>query len=212
MFPQVRHKTLHLWGTVKHMHTISINLYTFGELAPKVQQKVIGRQRYINVDDAYWYEPIIEDWTEELEQRGFEQVKILFSGFGSQGDGACFTATVNIEQFLHAHSMQRCFREVISATKRGLVWVTMRHTYRYYFATSTDVQIQYDGDQDIDDALERLQRIIEDARAKLGNAIYKALEDEFFHETSDQAVQDTLVLNEYTYLSDGTRFRMPVPA
>jgi hypothetical protein len=38
------------------------------------------------------------------------------------------------------------------------------------------------------------------------------LEDEFFHQISDEAVQDTLVANEYTYLSDGTRFRMPVPS
>jgi hypothetical protein len=194
------------------MQTVSINLSTFEELAPEVQKKVVERERYINVDDAYWYEPIIEDWTEELERRGFEQAKILFSGFGSQGDGACFTATVNIEQFLYGFRLQRRFRAVIGAAKRALLWVTIRHTYRYYFAASTDVLIQYDGDQDLDDAVERLQQAIEDARKKLGNAIYQALEDEFLYQTSDAAVQDTLVLNEYTYLSDGTRFRMPVPA
>ena len=69
------------------MHTISINLYTFEELAPEVQRTVIERERYFNVDDSWWYKPIIEDWTAQLEQHGFEQVKILFSGFGSQGDG-----------------------------------------------------------------------------------------------------------------------------
>jgi hypothetical protein len=194
------------------MQTISINLYTFGELAPEVQKKVVERERSINVDDSFWYEPIIEDNTEQLEQLGFEQVKIWFTGFGSQGDGACFTATVNIEQFLSARGLDGTFPEVINAAKHALLWVTIRHTYRYYFATSTDVQIQYDGDQDIDDALERLRRIIEDARAKLGNTIYKALEEEFFHEISNEAVQDTLILDEYTYLSDGTRFRVPAPA
>ena len=54
------------------MHTISINLYTFGELAPEVQKKVVERERYLNVDDSFWYESIIEDWTEQLERRGFE--------------------------------------------------------------------------------------------------------------------------------------------
>jgi hypothetical protein len=56
------------------MHTISINLYTFEELAPAVQKKVVERERYLNVDDSYWYEPIIEDYTEALEKLGFEQV------------------------------------------------------------------------------------------------------------------------------------------
>jgi hypothetical protein len=194
------------------MHTLSINLYTFEELAPEVQKKVIERERYINVDTSFWYEPIIEDWTEELERRGFEQVKILFSGFGSQGDGACFTATVNIEQFLRGRGLQRLYRDVISAAKQGLLWITIRHTYRYYFATSTDVVIQYDGDQDIDDAVERLRRIIEEARKAWGNAIYRELEEAFSAEISNEAVQDTLIANEYTYLSDGTRFRVPVPA
>jgi hypothetical protein len=194
------------------MHTISINLYTFEELAPEVQKKVVERERYINVDDAYWYEPIIEDWTKELERRGFEQAKILFSGFGSQGDGACFTATVNIEQFLHAHGLQRRFRAMIQAAKRAQLWATLCHSYRYYFATSTDVCLQYDGDQDIDDALERLQQVLEDTRKILGNALYKELEDEFYSQISHDAVQDTLMANEYTYLSDGRDLQRPVPA
>src|SRR5919202_1250224 len=87
------------------MHTISLTLYTFEELAPEVQKKVVERERYINVDDAYWYELIIEDWTEELERRGFEQVKILFSGFGSQGDGACFETRINIAAYLASHHL-----------------------------------------------------------------------------------------------------------
>jgi hypothetical protein len=53
---------------------------------------MVEREPFINVEDAYWYEPIIEDWTEQLEQLGFEQVKMLFSGVGSQRDSACFEA------------------------------------------------------------------------------------------------------------------------
>jgi len=194
------------------MDTISVNLYTFGELTPEVQKQVIERERYINVETSFWYEPIIEDWTEQLEKFGFEQVKILFSGFGCQGDGACFTATVNITKILKARGLEKSFPEVLGASKQSLLWITLRHTYRYYFATSTDVVIQYDGDQDIDGELERVERVIEDARKTWGNVIYSALEDEFYHQISAQAVQDTLIANEYTYLSDGRRFQMPVPA
>ena len=56
---------------------------------------VLWRQPSRPVEGAYRYEPIIEDWTEELEQRGLEQTKIWFTGFGAQGDGACFEARIN---------------------------------------------------------------------------------------------------------------------
>ena len=41
-----------------------------------------------------WYEPIIEDWKEKLDKFGFKDARIMFSGFGSQGDGACFEARI----------------------------------------------------------------------------------------------------------------------
>lgn len=118
-------------GVATIMQTIVLHLYSFEELAPQVQQQVIERERSINVDDGYWYEPIIEEWTEELQHRGFEQVEILFTGFGSQGDGACFTATVNLETFLRACGLEKRFPQVIDAATRALLGVSIRHTYRY---------------------------------------------------------------------------------
>jgi len=47
---------------------------------------------------------------------------------------------------------------------------------------------------------------------RLGRHIYKALEDEFLHQISAEAIQDTLIANEYTYLSDGRCFTMPSSA
>src|SRR5207302_5709017 len=58
-------------GSLTTMHTVSVNLYAFEELAPEVQRKVVERERFINTDDSYWYEPIIRDWTEQLEKLGF---------------------------------------------------------------------------------------------------------------------------------------------
>src|SRR5438132_14187584 len=96
-------------GSLTTMHTVSVNLYAFDELAPEVQKKVVERESSINVDDTFWYKPIIEDWTEALEHRGFEQVKILFSGFGSQGDGACFEARINMAAYLAAYHLQAMY-------------------------------------------------------------------------------------------------------
>jgi hypothetical protein len=47
-----------------------------------------------------WYEFSIDDWTTALEQVGFTDAKINFSGFWSQGDGASFTSGLDIEKLL----------------------------------------------------------------------------------------------------------------
>jgi hypothetical protein len=44
-------------------------------------------------DDTYWYESLLDDWKERLEEMGFGNPDIGFSGFSSQGDGASFTAS-----------------------------------------------------------------------------------------------------------------------
>jgi hypothetical protein len=205
------------------MHTISIHLYSFEELAPEVQKKVAERERYINVDDSYWYEPIIEDWTEELQQRGFEQAKILFSGFGSQGDGACFEARINIAAYLTAHDLAATYP--LLARYPEYVEAYLKHAGWYYHERSTHLVSYFNAEivnpngsgisneeTYVEKDYEALEKDISREAVGLGREIYTALEDEFFHQISDEAVENTLALNEYTYLSDGRDLRMPVPA
>lgn len=50
--------------------------------------------------DYEWWEYTYEMWTDALKQIGFENAKIAFSGFSSQGDGASFTADVDKEALI----------------------------------------------------------------------------------------------------------------
>ena len=205
------------------MHTISVNLYTFDELSREAQHTVINRERFINVDDSFWYEPVIEDWTEELEHRGFEQVKILFSGFGSQGDGACFEARINIGAYLKAHHLAATYP--LLATYPEYVEAYLKHTGWYYHERSTRLVPYFnaeavdpggsgisDKETCVEQEYEALEKDIAQEAVRLGREIYQALEYEFDYQTSAEAVQDTLIANEYTYLSDGRRFPLPSPA
>ena len=47
----------------------------------------------------------MEYWVEKLEALGIHTSleQMHFSGFGRQGDGACFTGSINLKQFLEAH-------------------------------------------------------------------------------------------------------------
>lgn len=72
------------------MKTVELKLYKFDELSKDVQEKVIEKNRDINVYDD-WHEFILEDWIkEEIPSKGFEATNIYYSGFWSQGDGAMF--------------------------------------------------------------------------------------------------------------------------
>ena len=206
------------------MHTVSVNLYAFDELAPAVQQKVVERESSINVDDAFWYKSIIEDWTEVLEHRGFEHVKILFSGFGSQGDGACFEARINMAAYLAAYHLQATYP--LLAKFPEYTQVSLQHRGGMYYHERSTVLVPYfnaeavnpngsgisDEETRVEQEYEALEKDISQEAVRLGRHIYTVLEDEFFHQISAEAVQDTLMANEYTYLSDGRRFRMPSPA
>ncbi len=76
--------------------------YSFDELSPEAQRKVLDDYRDINVDYEEWADPIIEGFKEDLlEIFGFDEVKVEYSGFYSQGDGASFTGYCgNSEKFM----------------------------------------------------------------------------------------------------------------
>jgi len=63
----------------------------------------IEANRYINVEYNDWYDYVFESWIEKLKTRGYEDINIQFSGFCSQGDGACFTAYVDIPTWVKHH-------------------------------------------------------------------------------------------------------------
>ena len=69
-----------------------LTLESGDDLSNPIIQNIIEKNRYINVETDFWYEHILEDVQYILENMGFVEPKIYFSGFYSQGDGACFSA------------------------------------------------------------------------------------------------------------------------
>lgn len=76
----------------------TINVYNFDELSDEAKQNAIAKYRRTNVDHE-WYEHTIEFWKTLLGSIGIEYAEIGFSGFSSQGDGACIrSATFDPEK------------------------------------------------------------------------------------------------------------------
>lgn len=90
--------------------TITKTVYTFKELieAAKdpdsdVTSRAVDKARALLQEwatDHNWWEFVYEDWKTALEQVGFADAEIQFSGFWSPGDGASFTAWLNVEKLI----------------------------------------------------------------------------------------------------------------
>jgi hypothetical protein len=88
--------------------TITKIVYTFQELldlnkAGRVSKKAVEKARswlQEAATDFDWYSCVLDFWEPALDQIGFENAKISFSGFWSQGDGASFTAAVDLDKLV----------------------------------------------------------------------------------------------------------------
>jgi hypothetical protein len=84
--------------------TITKTVYTFSELLSlhiegKVAKNAVERTRNWLIEGQTmldWWDYVFELWTKALDQIGFEDAEISFSGFWNQGDGASFTASVDV--------------------------------------------------------------------------------------------------------------------
>ena len=186
------------------METRSYNVYPYDEPTKEQQTKAIERYRDINTDFDQWHDFITDEWKVTLDLLGYSNPEILFSGFSSQGDGACFTATVDVGRYLAKYKLLKRFKKIY-----GLISIKITHNYRYYYAQSTTVEYELDYNQNLKDENKahklacELAEHIEQDRIKLGNQIYKDLYRTYSELTSDEAVADTLRGNDYQFTVDG---------
>lgn len=189
-------------------------LYTFGELSDQAKQTAIeGYAR--NLDD--WDEHVIEYCRDVLIAAGVADPVIMYSGFYSQGDGACFSGTWYRDE-VDLEAIDRLFQTYrgkdgptdpsgflldISALPTGLSAQVRNHS-RHSHHLSPTIEVEWlpgmgPGfvSKEIDDAVREALR---DSMCW----IYAVLEKEWDHSTSDQTVAEMSTANGWEYLEDGT--------
>jgi hypothetical protein len=107
------------------MKTITKKVYSYKELIELEKQKKVSKaviervrnklQEFIHED---WCDDIVENWKSALDQIGFCDAEIAFSGFCSQGDGASFTASLNPERLIWFQTHKIKAKHCIEPTKR----------------------------------------------------------------------------------------------
>jgi len=65
----------------------------FNALPARQRDEILDKYRQFNIEHQWW-DSTYEDFKSDMEDIGIDVDKIYFSGFSSQGDGACFEGRV----------------------------------------------------------------------------------------------------------------------
>lgn len=77
-----------------------IETQTIDEFSIEQQKEICEKYSLYNVEGD-WYSDFLDEYKETMPKY-FEDVEIYFSGFHSQGDGACFDAKINFNELIKA--------------------------------------------------------------------------------------------------------------
>jgi hypothetical protein len=151
---------------------------------------------------------------------GITVERFYYSGFCSQGDGACFEGTYDYAKGSKAairayagqdKELHRIADELQALQKQYFyrLGAHVKHSGHYYHEMCTRITVThteeyYEGDwaadhADDEDALKELLR-------DFMRWFYKQLEEDYWYAVSEESVLDNLRANEYTFTEDGERF------
>ena len=209
---------------------ISTTVYCIDELPACAKDRARTWYREGGFDHD-WYDAVYEDFQRIAEILGIrlktrttrlvggrtrQDPCIWFSGFWSQGDGACWegwysyrkSAAADLRAYAPQDKTLHRIAETLQAAQRRNFYqlrAEVSHRGTYYHAFTMTVSVTRDssaaaeviGDADV---------VVTEALRDLANWLYRQLEQEYDHLTSDEAMDETLVVNGYTFTTEGRRF------
>lgn len=176
-----------------------------------IEKEAINENRNINVDDVDWFDSVFDDWQTRLEEIGFTNAKIYFSGFWNQGDGASFDADIDndlvVAHLVEMGRLSKTEAESILKLQDSFELKIRRNSYANHYSHKRTryVNIEY-WDMDNEEQETRVERFAEQVellRLELSDDIYSALSEDYDYLTSDEMVYDTLKANNYYFESNG---------
>lgn len=179
------------------LETVTRKILKFDELNEDQKQKVIEKLSDINIHDD-WADYSLTDFQEQLELLGFYDIKISYSGFWSQGDGASFTGKFKVPSTK---------KELKERVKKLRLTYPRQKVFNYDSMNFTKEEKQdeilevfrisnfYSHDCTISADNNDLKEFARD----FSREIYKTLENEYNYLTSREAIIETIEANDYEF-------------
>lgn len=204
---------------------IETPVYYFDQLSDAAKERARDWYRECSKTD-HWWDSVYEDAERvanclgiEIDSRkGSKDLCIYFSGFCSQGDGACFEgryryrkgwleeltayAPPSPERNQELHRIGHALQEV-QARYFYKLEATAKHSGHYYHSGCTNIDVTHADDQyrDIGDAEDTVAQLLRDFM----DWIYDGLEKESEWLDSEENVDECIVANEYEFDVNGDR-------
>jgi len=193
--------------------TVEKTLYTFAELDDDAKEKARDWYR----DDAFdfdWYESTLDDAKRCGELLGIDIDRIYFSGFWSQGDGACFEGDYRYRKgwrkALRAEvggddlpRLEAIGEALQSIQRRAFYGVTASCRQSGHYMHSGCMAVNVDAGEHPAGGywndISGWQEDTTDALRDFADWIYSALEKEFEFLNSEEIVDEALEANEYEF-------------
>ena len=184
-------------------------LYNYDDLDDSTKEDV---RQYVRTHwfDYDWDEFVIEDSKECAKLIGIDIDNVWYSGFWSQGDGACFEGEYayrkGAAKAIRDHApldteLHRIADELQKLQRAHFYGLSARVSHSGFYSHEYCTRISvFDRDDDADvDTDESLCDLLRDYM----RWIYKRLEQEYEWLTADEQIDNMLRDNEYTFTEEG---------
>ncbi len=205
-------------------------VYQIGKLSGEARKKAREWYREGGLDYEWW-EFAYDDFERICDVIGIElrttsvrlygggtrrKPCIWFSGFWSQGDGACFEGDYSYAKgavaAIRAYApkdaeLHRIADALAEVQRRNFYQLSARaaHRGRYYHEYCMEVGVTRDSPV-VQNMTPDAEDAVTEALRDLARWLYARLEEEYEHLTSDEAVDEVIAMNEYSFTAVGERF------
>ena len=185
-------------------------VYKFKELSDEAKETAIGNRRNWNVSDNFWSECVIEDAKTIGELFGLDIENVWFSGFSSQGDGACFDGCYEYRKGAlkaikeHApedtdlHEIVKSLQDIQRPSFYQL-YAKCKQSGHYNHSGCMNVSVDCEDEYWRDDCDSDLT----DQLRYFADWIYKRLEKEYDYQTSDKVIIEQIEDYELKFSESG---------
>ena len=195
---------------------IQITLFTFDELSEESQQRVIEPFREAYEPD---YDIIYDEFIIDMSEQYGADIKeddIQWSGFWSQGDGACFTCEFDQEVIepilrdaLNEDDRNHLDQLRVELSQASSIRTGRSNFYCHENTVTGDIWLDCPDDTDLKvEVVRAMEAHLTDIIRNSCKDLYRRLEDHYNKETEDEAIKQRI--KEYwpgcNFREDGTIF------
>ena len=102
----------------------------FEALTKRQQDEILDKHRHFNTEHIEWWDAVYDEFKADMDKVGIDVDRMYFSGFSSQGDGACFEGQVSDwPKFLESAGYTCPALTALAAESWGLSVVQRGHYY-----------------------------------------------------------------------------------